>query len=92
MLDELKDLFHQALVFDWRMHTKEDVDHFLENWDEAEARVRKKLHLPIIAHWYVLDGCAYCSNCRNNFKKAIMSQVRFCPRCGAQMEGAPADG
>lgn len=43
---------------------------------------------PVIhAHWYVDDGCVYCSNCRNNFKKAILKAVKFCPMCGAQIDG-----
>lgn len=43
---------------------------------------------PVIhAHWYVDDGCAYCSNCRNNFKKAILKAVKYCPMCGAQIDG-----
>lgn len=43
---------------------------------------------PVIhAHWYADDGCAYCSNCRNNFKKAILKAVKFCPMCGAKMDG-----
>ena len=36
--------------------------------------------------WLIINGCAYCSNCRNNFKKAIMSKARYCPNCGARME------
>lgn len=39
------------------------------------------------AHWIVEDGCAYCSDCRNNFKKAIMTHSKFCPMCGAKMDG-----
>ncbi len=43
---------------------------------------------PVVhAHWYVDDGCAYCSNCRNNFRKAILKAVKYCPMCGAQIEG-----
>ena len=43
---------------------------------------------PVIhAHFYVDDGCAYCSNCRNNFKKAILKAVKYCPVCGAQVDG-----
>lgn len=43
---------------------------------------------PVIrAHWYVDNGCAYCSNCRNNFKKAILNKVKYCPLCGAQIDG-----
>lgn len=43
---------------------------------------------PVIhAHWYVDDGCAYCSNCRNNFKKAILKEAKYCPKCGAQIDG-----
>lgn len=43
---------------------------------------------PVVhAHFYVDDGCAYCSNCRNNFKKAILKAVKFCPMCGAQIDG-----
>ena len=43
---------------------------------------------PVVhAHWYVDDGCAYCSNCRNNFKKAILNKVKYCPLCGAQIDG-----
>ena len=41
----------------------------------------------VSAHWYIDDGCAYCSNCRNNFKKEIMKYARFCPMCGAKMDG-----
>ena len=43
------------------------------------------------AHWYIDDGCAYCSNCRNNFKKAIMEHARFCPMCGVKMDGGQGD-
>lgn len=43
---------------------------------------------PVIhAHWYVDNGCAYCSNCRNNFKKAILKEAKYCPKCGAQIDG-----
>ena len=44
------------------------------------------------AHWYLDDGCAYYSNCRNNFKKAIMAYARFCPMCGVKMEVGQDDG
>ena len=50
--------------------------------DAIEELSKRVVH----AHWYVDDGCAYCSNCRNNFKKAIMTHARFCPMCGAKME------
>lgn len=43
------------------------------------------------ALWIVEDGCAYCSYCRNNFKKAIMTHSKFCPMCGAKMDGKSAD-
>lgn len=43
---------------------------------------------PVVhAHWYVDDGCAYCSNCRNNFKKTILKEAKYCPKCGAQIDG-----
>ena len=47
------------------------------------ADVKPAIH----AHWYVDDGCAYCSNCRNNFKKAILKEAEYCPKCGAQIDG-----
>lgn len=47
------------------------------------ADVRPVIH----AHWYVDGGCAYCSNCRNNFKKAILKEAKYCPKCGAQIDG-----
>ena len=47
------------------------------------ADVRPVIH----AHWYVDDGCAYCSSCRNNFKKAILKEAKYCPKCGAQLDG-----
>ena len=64
---------------------------FEEGWRQAlenlailpAADVKPVIH----AHWYVDDGCAYCSNCRNNFKKAILKAVKFCPMCGAQIDG-----
>ena len=37
--------------------------------------------------WIVDDGCSYCSVCRNNFKKAIMTKAKYCPMCGAKMDG-----
>lgn len=37
--------------------------------------------------WLVDDGCSYCSVCRNNFKKAIMNHAKYCPMCGAKMDG-----
>lgn len=36
--------------------------------------------------WIIIDGCAYCSNCRNNFKKAIMTHSNYCPMCGVKMD------
>jgi len=56
-----------------------------ENCIEAipAADVKPVIH----AHWYVDDGCAYCSNCRNNFKKAILKEAKYCPKCGAQIDG-----
>lgn len=44
------------------------------------------------AHWIVEDGCAYCSGCRNNFRKAIMTHSKFCPSCGVKMDGGQDDG
>ena len=37
--------------------------------------------------WIIDDGCSYCSVCRNNFKKAIMNHAKYCPMCGAKMDG-----
>lgn len=51
--------------------------------DAPAADVKPVVH----AHWYVDDGCAYCSNCRNNFRKVILKAVKYCPMCGAQIEG-----
>ena len=50
---------------------------------QPAADVKPVIH----AHWYVDDGCAYCSNCRNNFKKAILKEAKYCPKCGAQIDG-----
>ena len=64
----------------------------LPSWNDAfdavksvpvAADVKPLVH----AHFYVDEGCAYCSNCRNNFKKAILKAVKFCPMCGAQIDG-----
>ena len=56
----------------------------MELIDEAPAAdVKPVVH----AHFYIDDGCAYCSNCRNNFKKAILKAAKFCPMCGAQIDG-----
>lgn len=41
--------------------------------------------------WYLDNGCAYCSECKNNFTPAIRSQALFCPRCGAKMDGGQDD-
>ena len=57
------------------------------HYEEAEAVPAADVKPVIHAHWYVDDGCAYCSNCRNNFKKAIMKEAKYCPRCGAQIDG-----
>ena len=62
-----------------------------EDWEQQMANcplvpaadVKPVIH----AHWYVDDGCAYCSNCRNNFKKAILKEAKYCPMCGAQIDG-----
>lgn len=60
---------------EWRLH------YALKKLPAADVK-------PVIhAHFYVDEGCAYCSNCRNNFKKAILKAVKFCPMCGAQIEG-----
>lgn len=57
----------------------------VENCPAAEVK-------PVVyAHWYINDGCAYCSNCRNNFKKAILNEVMYCPRCGALLKGYGGD-
>lgn len=37
--------------------------------------------------WYLDNGCAYCSECKNSFAPGIRSQALFCPRCGAKMDG-----
>lgn len=37
------------------------------------------------ADWYIDDGCAYCSNCKNNFNRAVRKIYKFCPMCGADM-------
>ena len=63
--------------------------------DYVASDIKEKLNAvpaadvkPVIhAHWYVEDGCAYCSNCRNNFKKAILKEAKYCPKCGAQIDG-----
>ena len=39
------------------------------------------------AHWYLDNGCAFCSECKNSFPPKIRSQALFCPRCGAKMDG-----
>lgn len=38
-------------------------------------------------HWYLDNGCAFCSECKNSFIPKIRSQAMFCPRCGAKMDG-----
>ena len=46
--------------------------------------------------WIVLDECAnsgfYCSNCRKKLVKEgwsnTVKKIKFCPNCGAKMEGA----
>ena len=38
-------------------------------------------------HWYIDEGCAFCSNCRNSFKRQIMRHCNYCPMCGADMRG-----
>ena len=41
---------------------------------------------PVVkADWYIDDGCAYCSNCKNNFNRAVRKIYKFCPMCGADM-------
>lgn len=35
--------------------------------------------------WYLDNGCAFCSECKNSFTPKIRSQALFCPRCGAKM-------
>lgn len=42
--------------------------------------------------WLLDNGCAYCSACRNNFGKAIMSRANYCPHCGAKMDGGDRGG
>lgn len=41
--------------------------------------------------WNVVEGCrldnAICSNCGRNFQ-AYYEAYRFCPNCGAKMDGA----
>lgn len=37
--------------------------------------------------WYLDNGCAFCSECKNSFNPKIKSQALFCPRCGAKMDG-----
>lgn len=37
-------------------------------------------------HWYLDNGCAFCSECKNSFTPRIRSQALFCPRCGAKMD------
>lgn len=37
--------------------------------------------------WYLNNGCALCSECKNSFTPSIRSQALFCPRCGAKMDG-----
>lgn len=36
--------------------------------------------------WYLDNGCAFCSECKNSFNPKIKSQALFCPRCGAKMQ------
>ena len=58
-------------------------------------RVHKKvLNIPAadvveVRHgrWYLDNGCAFCSECKNSFDPKIKSQALFCPRCGAKMDG-----
>ena len=81
--EKLNDLPHEYRNAEQRARTggiaacKEIVRYF------PAADVKPVVH----AHFYVDDGCAYCSNCRNNFKKAILKAVKFCPMCGAQIDG-----
>ena len=64
--------------------TEHDIaEHLKKAADSIEELSKSVVH----AHWYVDDGCAYCSNYRNNFKKAILKAVKFCPMCGAQIDG-----
>lgn len=63
-----------------------------KHWDgHTEADVTRLLSLPdlrpvVKADWYIDDGCAYCSNCKNNFNRAVRKIYKFCPMCGAKME------
>ena len=68
-----------------RIPTWNDAFDAVTNLPAAEVK-------PVVyAHWYINDGCAYCSNCRNNFKKAILNEVMYCPRCGALLKGYGGD-
>ena len=41
--------------------------------------------------WYLNNGCAFCSECKNSFNPKIKSQALFCPRCRAKMDGGQDD-
>lgn len=58
----------------------ERLEEILKNTPTVDAEPVKH------GHWYVDGGCAYCSNCKNNFKKQIMNHAKYCPICGAKMD------
>lgn len=69
------------------------IDHLEDEWgyegmreelyELPKADVRENTH----GSWYIDEGCAFCSNCRNSFKRQIMKHCNYCPMCGADMRG-----
>lgn len=78
-------------------------DSDLFNTTERQLRAIRELPAADVAevhhaHWEEADWREYdaqipkaaivCSDCRNAFKKGSLRIQRFCPACGAKMDGA----
>ena len=67
-----------------------------ENLRKALEMAIQELQEQKVGKWILLDECAnsgyYCSNCHKKLVKEgwsnTVKKIKFCPNCGAKMEGA----
>lgn len=73
-----------------------DITMLVDVNEDKDAIIQELKKGPKHGHWFLLDECAnagvYCSVCRKKVYKEYYANVKpkskFCPNCGAVMDGA----